>query len=496
MKTRTLVVIALFAAACGKKAEEKKGPEPKVVDKKTPEVPVAPAAPLARMTVTSKSPEAVAEWQKGRDAAMLSHGEEAMEHFKKAIALDPEFAIATADVGSFTPGPDGTELLQKAGPLAAKLPEAERVYVEAAQAGRAGDATKNRERLEKLLELAPGEWEVAMQLSYMATGRGDSAAALKYLEQAQSIKPDAAVVQNGLAYAYLAQRDWDKSIAAAKKQVELLPKEPNPLDSLGEIQLNAGKYEDAEKSFVAATTLDPKFWLAYNGAALARAYHGDFKGAYAALDEQKKSTVPGEKFSAMLDTAWLQFAENKLPDALKTLDALDKDPEAKKFPPWAFSALVRGHMLGMDGKHAEATKAYAMALTRKDVLAGDGRNGLMTGYRAGTLRVAAMQGKPAADADKLLADAEAFAKTTPDDKFAQSMLAYDKGLAVWAKGDAKAAVAELSKCEKEMLGCRHDLAIAMRKAGDAAGADEVEKDIATRPTRDAGAIYVLSHPSK
>src|SRR6185503_6010142 len=186
--------------------------------------------------------------------------------------------------------------------------------------------------------------------------------AIKHLEHAQAVKPGLANAQNGLAYAYATTRDWDKAIGAAKKQVELLPKEPNPLDTLGEIQLLAGKFEDSEKSFIEATKLDPKFTIAWNGAALARAFRGDFKGAYAAIDEQKKGTAPGDKFGSQLDVAWLQASENKLPEALKTLDALDKDAEAKKFPVWAFSALVRGHLLGYAGKNAEAAKAYAMAL--------------------------------------------------------------------------------------------------------------------------------------
>lgn len=494
MRTRYLVCVVLFAAACGKKAEEKKAPEatPKMVEQKAKE-PVAPA----RLPVTTKSPEAKAAYDKGHDLYINLRRAESVEHYKKAVELDPDFAFALAELGFVTPGSEGTDLLTKAVAAAAKLSDGERAWVDAHQAMRAGDYAKVMQSLDKVVQVAPGQWEADLQAANLANNRQEPEIAMAHANHALSVNKDLPQAYNILAYGYANQRDWDKAIAAGQKQVELLPKEPNPADTLGEVQLWAGKFEDSEKSFQKALDLDPKFAVALQGVALARAYRGDFKGAYEALDkEMQAAQTATTKYDAALDKAWLQFADNKLPDAMKTIDAIDKDEAAKKVPSYAFAAVDRGHMLVEAGKYPDASKAFAEALKRSDALPGDAKNNLMTGYRVGTLRAAARQGKASPDAAKLVADAEAHAKTAPDDKMEQSTLAYMHGLAAWADKGPKAAIDEMSKCVPVMLLCRHDLAVAMRKAGDAAGADAIEKQIAETPRREAPDVYLKTHPSK
>jgi tetratricopeptide (TPR) repeat protein len=499
LKTTSLVCVVLFAAACGKKAEEKK-PEPaeKIVEKQPGK---EPAAALTRMTLTTKSAEAKAAFEKGQELAMNQRGEEARAEFKKAVELDPEFAVATARLGMMTPGAEGTDMIAKAGPLAAKATDAEKAWVDVAQAMRAGDPVKAQASLEKVAELAPGQWEVYTTLGEMANGRGDVDGAIKHYEKALSIKPDLAQVQNGIAYAYAQKKDWDKAIGAAKKQVELLPKEPNPVDSLAEIELMANKLDDSEKDFVKATEIEPKFSIAWQGAGLARAYKGDFKGAYEAFDKRAAvATAPGEKFEVALDKAWLQFSENKLADATATLDAAEKDAELKKFPLYTFYAADRAWMLMQSGKYADAAKWNATMLTRINDLAGDAKSNAMTRYRVQTLRLAALQGKPAPDADKLIADAVEEGKRLGDNKFEAGVQGYMRGLAAWAKGGAKdgpkAAIAEMSKCDEAQLICRYDLAAVTRKSGDAAGADAIERAITDRPNRSPEGVYVKTHPTK
>jgi hypothetical protein len=198
-----------------------------------------------------------------------------------------------------------------------------------------------------------------------------------------------------------------------------------------------------------------------------------------------------------MERAWLQFAENKLPDALKTLDAIDKDAGAKKFPVYAFAALERAHILGEAGKPADAKKALAEALKRSETLAGDGKFNFMTMYRVATLRTAMLEGKAAPDADKILTDAETEGKRLGTDKREASTQAYMRGLAVWAKGGAKdgpkAAIAELEKCDAQMIICRFDLVKAKRAAGDTAGADAIAKEIKETPRRDAAIVYLVTH---
>jgi tetratricopeptide (TPR) repeat protein len=333
-------------------------------------------------------------------------------------------------------------------------------------------------------------------LATLANIRFDSAAALRHAQAAKDLAPSEPIIYNVIAYAEAATRNWDKAIEAAKKQVELLPEDANPQDTLGEIQLWAGKFDDAEKSFLEATKLDPNYPAAWAGVALARGYRGDYKGALEAYEQEKAAKQPGVKFEAMLDSAWIQLAQDKLADAMTTLDALDKDPDAPKFPLYAFSALDRAHMLSLSGKYAEASKWYATALSRSEQLAGDARNGVMSGYRIGVLRNAALQKKAAPDAAKLVADEEALAASQGDDKASQSTLAHVRGLAAWAKSGAKAAEDELVKCEPHALMCRYDLVRAAKKAGDTDGAKTIYQQLVETPQRIPEGVYIKTHPLK
>lgn len=442
-----------------------------------------------RVPLTSRSPEAIAEYEKARDLALHTRGLEAIEHLRKAIALDPTFARAYADLGSILPGAEGTEMLAKARPLAAKLPEAERLYVEAAQATRAGDDAKANAMLEKIVELAPGEWEVSLQLAYAASDRGDHDTAIARAREVLEARPDAAIAYNTIAYAFAAQKQWDLAIAAAKKQAELMPAEPNPLDSLGEIQLQAGRFADAEASFVAATKLDPSFQVAWGGAALARAYQGDYKGSYDAWNEEKKSTVPALSHEAMLDAAWTQFAEGKAQDALASLDALDKVADLERTPIYADVSIARGLILSEIGKYAEAAKASEETLRRADKLAGDAKPRVLRFARLTRLRAAALAGKPTAGADQLVSAIDDAAKGAPASTYLASVAAYAHGLDALARRDTKTAIEQMRACGDLPVQCRHDLAALQRKAGDAAGASATADAIRARPLRDAGVVY-------
>jgi tetratricopeptide (TPR) repeat protein len=492
MRAMTWASAVLMLCVACKKGDEKKAEQPpKVIEKQK----VEPAPAPSDVTVTSSSPEAIKHFEEGRNLVDHARGGEAPEHFKKAIAADPNFALAHAYLGATTPGAEGTEHLAKAGTLMAKLPEAEQQVITGMQAVRAGDPVKMKAAYAKVLELAPGAWRVDLALANVANGENNPAEAIKRNEHALSVKPDLAIAYNGLAYARANQREWEPAIAAAKKQVELLPKEPNPHDTLGEVLLWSGKYDEAEKEFAAAVALEPKFTLAWQGVGLARAYRGDMKGAHEAFDKRKTSGNANDKLEAMLDDAWLSLAEDKLPAALATIDAVEKDPTAKDDPVGTFAALDRAHMLELAGKYPDATKAYATAVTRADKLAGGAKADFMRGYRIGTLRLAAVSGKPSPDTDKLLAAIDEDVKQVGETQLA-SYVAHAKGLALWAKKDLKGAIAELTKCDPKEVICRFDLATLQRKSGDKASAEATEKLLRETPRRAAASVFVVTHLPK
>ena len=61
----------------------------------------------AKIPVTTKSPEALAQYQKGLTFFENAHTAEGVEALKQALALDPEFATAKALKAIVTSGDEG-----------------------------------------------------------------------------------------------------------------------------------------------------------------------------------------------------------------------------------------------------------------------------------------------------------------------------------------------------------------------------------------------------
>ena len=514
MRTLVYLAAALLAASCGgKKDDDKATPtaKPTSPDKGTGSGaamatgsgsaagsgsatvadPAKPAGGTAMIPVTSKSPDAIKAFEQGRELSDGDRGSEAIEPFKKAIGLDADFAQAHAYLGIVTPGPPGMAELDKAKTLAAKLPEPERLFIEGAHANRSGDHAAMIAAYTKVADLAPGDWRILIALGNDANDTGDNAKAIKLFEKALVVKPDLALAQDGLAYGHAGLRELDAALAAAKKQVELLPKQPSPQDTLGEVLLLAGKYDDAEKAFQAAITIEPKYIAAWQGIELARAYRGDWKGAFAANESRNTGAVDTyNSVEVIKDGAWLAFAAGNLPDAIARLDVIEADVEAKKTPAYAFAALDRAMMLQLSEKYPDAAKWLDTGNKRREGLPGFTRRLIAQTHAIGVLRNAAMTATAAPDADKLIGGLDKDAAASGD-PLSKSFAAWGHGLAAWAKTGAKDAVTELAKCRVQLLACRYDLAAAQRKAGDAAGADATEKQIREAPQREASAVYFV-----
>src|SRR5882672_8239638 len=79
------------------------------------------------------------------------------------------------------------------------------------------------------------------------------------MEKALSIDKSYPAALNDLAYVYARERKFDKAFNLMDRYVVLLPKEPNPQDSYGELLRMAGNFEGSLKHYQAALKIDPDF---------------------------------------------------------------------------------------------------------------------------------------------------------------------------------------------------------------------------------------------
>jgi tetratricopeptide (TPR) repeat protein len=488
MKTPLLFAALLSVAACTK--DESPAQPPSEPGTPAPMEPPRPPPPV-EVTVTSKSAEAVEAFKKARDLAENFRQAEAAEQLKKAIELDAEFSLAHAYLGELTPGTEGDALFDKAMQHSATLPEAERTVVEAMSAARKGDEEKARALAQKVTELAPTDWRAHFTLGALAYGDRKYEDAVASMKRASELNPNGGAIHNMLGYANLELGKNDDAIAAFKKYAEVA-NEPNAHDSLAEALMRAGRFEEAEASFLKAHSLNPQFWFAWQGVAFTKAFRGDWAGAKEALAKAKEAAPrPQDRVFAGETLAWFQIAEGKTADAMKTLDAVEKEAEAQKLPLWVFIPSIRAFPLHEAGKYKDALKQVQAALERgaQMTLPGMGQNNLRRGTLFDKALAEARMGKPA-DAEKTLAELQEEAKKFPSNVQLQSNVHHVMGAIAWAKGDPKAAADHFAQCVKDDSYCHWQHALAMEKAGDATGAEAMKEMLRTANRRDTIYLYV------
>ena len=109
----------------------------------------SPTANDGKVPLTTKSDEARKEYLQGRDLSEKLLAQDSLQHFDKAIALDPDFA--TAELARANNSPTAKEFfehLNKAVALADKASDGEKLFILANQAGANGDVPKQKDYLD------------------------------------------------------------------------------------------------------------------------------------------------------------------------------------------------------------------------------------------------------------------------------------------------------------------------------------------------------------
>jgi Flp pilus assembly protein TadD len=116
-------------------------------------------------------------------------------------------------------------------------------------------------------------------------GENGSDQAQHFLEKALVIDKNFPAALNDLAYVDARNRQFDKAFAAMDRYVALLPKEPNPQDSYGELKRMAGEFESSLDHYRAALKIDPDFVTSQVGL-------GD---TYALMGNQEQARIEYDK---------------------------------------------------------------------------------------------------------------------------------------------------------------------------------------------------------
>jgi tetratricopeptide (TPR) repeat protein len=237
-----------------------------------PQAPAYSARNLAAVEAYAKAIEA-------QDAAASEQSARA------AISDDPDFGAPYLLLAELQAQQHNraalVETLEKANARGAALPQIDRARLEAIAAGLGGDIAARQRAVDVLVHLTPndpGAWRSAAEI---ASQRRQYAPAAQAYERALMVEPEDSASWNQLAYSAAFAGDLPTAMAALRRYQTLRPGDPNPLDSMGDVNLMAGRLKDAEGFYLQAVKMAPGFLngIAQYKAAFAHLMTGDVAGA-------------------------------------------------------------------------------------------------------------------------------------------------------------------------------------------------------------------------
>jgi len=228
---------------------------------------VPPAANPAAFPLTTKSPEA----RRLVDEALAQYIDhvaqpEAIASLRKAVAADPQFAMAHELLAQISL--DSAEQVseqQKAFATRRYASPVERTTIQWYQ-----DAAQHKmipaiTSMNDVISQYPRDKVVVWAASWWLMTQTQYERALAVYEQ--SGITDSPGLINNMAYNYAYLRQYDKAIAFMAKYAASLPGDPNPEDSYAEILRLAGRFEQSIQHYRAALAIDPKFYSSQYGIA-------------------------------------------------------------------------------------------------------------------------------------------------------------------------------------------------------------------------------------
>ena len=252
----------------------------------------------------------------------------AFQDFAQSIAADPNFGRAYV---LWTDGalarhnrPQAALILADARAHWDRLPEPDRAALDLDGAFLRGDFHAQIEARRELVRLDPANPNHHRALAETLMGVRDYDGAILEFRRALTLRPDDILALNTMGYAAAFSGDLPTAIRVLRGYEQRRPKEPNPLDSLGDVHYALGHFREAEQFYLAANERSRGF---LNGgellkAAQARLMTGDVAGATALfhryLDERQAAHDPNASYNA---AAW-SWATGARRGAIDSMDRI------------------------------------------------------------------------------------------------------------------------------------------------------------------------------
>lgn len=428
-----------------------------------------------KIPITTSSAEARQALLQGRDLAERLLIQDSIQHFDKAISLDPNFGLAELSRANVSPtGKEFFDHLKKAVSLADKGSEGERLLILSTEAGANGNVVKQKELLDKLVAAYPNDERAHFNLGGYYFGQQEYPQAIEHYKKATQLDPKYSSAFNILGYAYRQAGDYANAEQAFKKYIELIPKDPNPYDSYAELLLKMGRFDESITQYRKALSIDPNFVASHFGSAADFMYMGKADEAAAELQKiTQRARNDGERRTALFGLTVLALDSGKMDQALTEMDkqyALGE--KTNDVPAMTGDLQLKGNILSEMGKYDEAKVLFerTLKMTEESSLSQEIKDNakLFHHYNLATVAL----GKK--DFAQAKAETEEFRKGAEASKNpAQVKQAHElAGMIALAEKDYDKAISELKQANQQNSYNLYRICIAYEGKGDGANAKE------------------------
>jgi tetratricopeptide (TPR) repeat protein len=212
------------------------------------------------LPVTTTSAKARALYEKGMADYENLYLERCNEEWRAAVKEDPNLAVAWAWIAFNSGNPqEVSQARANAKEHAPRATAGEQLMVAWISKVEEGDFLGGITAMNDMLEMYPRDKHLLYLAGNWLMGENGDDQAQRFFEKALAIDKNFPAALNDLAYVEARNREFAKAFAAMDRYVVLLPKEPNPEDSYGELLRMAGNFEASLTHYRAALKIDPDF---------------------------------------------------------------------------------------------------------------------------------------------------------------------------------------------------------------------------------------------
>jgi tetratricopeptide (TPR) repeat protein len=398
-------------------------------------------------TSSKKARKVFLEARQLQDNLRLS---EAHERYLKAVELDPDFALA--HLGLVQTALSADELLhsiKRAAELADTVSPGEAHMIRVAEANTNGRPEIARQHLEALAAAFPDDQRVHLMVGHFHFARSEWQESITAYKRALEIDPDFAPPYNQLGYALRNLGDFEGAAKTFKRYTELIPDEPNPYDSYAELLMKMGKFQDSIGQYEKALEINPNFTSSYIGMAHDWIFLGDFEKARAALTRALFiAPNDSERRQVLLWIAISYMYEGNLDRALAELDRRGEIARrGHDLLTVAGDLNLCGRVLAEYGRGAEAQAKFdeGLAAAESGWATPEVKENFRRAYIAGLTRVALARG----DLDTAATEAGRYSEAAQRDQVPGQLRQAHQllGLVALARSDWDTAIAALSRAD-------------------------------------------------